>query len=288
MRILLLGSNGMLGQSLRKELCDYEVTGVDLQGADYQFDLSDDMRLTDCISSLRPEIVINAAALVDLNICETDPGKAYISNTRLPGVLANICRRNNSYLIHISTDHFYTGDGKKKHMETDPVVLVNEYARTKYAGEYMALAYENTLILRTNIVGFRGRQIKPTFIEWVIEKIKGNEEFILFNDFYTSSMHTSDFSKVLKKLLNLRPRGVYNLASSTVSSKEQFVNRLAELLFGYKPASQIGSVKNLKGIQRGDSLGLDTRKIEKLLGIKLPDLEETLASIKKEYLERNA
>ncbi|MCI8566626.1 MAG: SDR family oxidoreductase [Lachnospiraceae bacterium] len=287
MKILLLGSNGMLGQSIRRQFTAEGVGlyGVDRVHAEYCFDLLDDDRLEQCMREVKPDIVINTAAIVSLDMCENAPGSAYQLNARLPGVLANLCRCLDCYLVHISTDQYYSGDGDSVHSETAPLQLVNEYARTKYAGEQMALTYKDCLVLRTNIVGFRGSGQK-TFVEWAVSEIENQKTMTLFSDFYTSSIHTMDFSRILSDMLRQHPTGIYNLASSEVSSKKDLILGLSREIFGKEPSYESGSVQNIKGTPRGNSLGLDTGKIEKLLGYRMPDRKETLNSIKKEYFER--
>ena len=288
MKILLLGSNGMLGKTIYKKLTslETEVSTVARSNADYCFDLTDDARLESCIKEERPAVVINAAAIVDIEFCEKNPGLAYQINTRIPGVLADICKRKNIYLVHISTDHYYCGDGSRKHKETDPVTLVNEYARTKYLGEQLILAYKDSLILRTNIVGFKGDK-KETFIEWAVTELENNTRLNLFTDFYTSSIHTRDFANIFADLLKWHPTGIFNLASSDVKSKKDFIIGLSSLLFNREPVYTEASVRDIDGTKRAESLGLDTSKIENLLGYKMPGFEETLESIKKVFLKES-
>ncbi len=287
MKILLLGSNGMLGQAVKQQLIESECqyTSVDRAGDGYSFDLLNDKRLEQCIEEVNPDVIINTAAIVNLEQCEGDPGGAYCLNTRLPGILAEICRGRDCYLVHISTDHYYTGDGTRLHTEEDEIKLINEYARTKYIGEQMALMYNNTVVLRTNIVGFRARGTL-TFLEWAISQIVQNKAMVLFNDFYTSTIHTRDFAKVLMDILKQRPLGIYNLASSDVSSKKEFIIELSDALFGCHPKYTVGSVKKLNGAPRAESLGLSTEKIENIVGYKMPTLDETIDSIKMEYERR--
>ncbi len=289
MKILLLGSKGMLGQSIRRQFTaeGMQLFGVDRAQAEYCFDLLDDDKLEQCILEVKPDMIINTAAIVNLDLCERDSGSAYQLNARLPGLLANLCRKYGCYLVHISTDQYYYGDGAKIHGETIPLQLVNEYARTKFAGEQMALTHRDCLVLRTNIVGFRGTEQK-TFLEWAISEIENQRKMTLFADFYTSSIHTVDFSRILYDLLKKHPTGIYNLASSEVSSKKDFILGLSWKIFEKAPVYEIGSVKNIQGTPRADSLGLDTRKIEELVGYRMPDREETLNSIKNEYLERRS
>ena len=287
MKVLLTGSNGMLGQAVKKALISNEmqVLGIDRTDSDFCFDLLNDEKIKSCIDHLRPDIIINAAAIIDINLCERDHGASYCINGRLPGILAEQCRKYGIYFVQISTDHYYKGHGNRTHKETDKVELVNEYARSKYIGEQLALTYENSLILRTNIVGFRGHG-NPTFVEWALQTICNGEKMSLFNDFYTSSISVTDFAEILSEIIPLRPCGIYNLASSTVSSKKEFILALSNTVFGFIPDYKDSSVKNIKGVERGDSLGLDIRKIETLLNRKMPDINQTVEVLAKEFKER--
>ena len=287
MKVLLFGSNGMLGQAIDKVFKSAGISMVTAAryNADYCFDFTNDKYIEKCFENEWPDIVINAAAIVDLSFCEKEVGRAYQVNARFPAVLSELCKKYNCYYVHVSTDHYYTGDNEKKHLETDPVILINEYARTKYAGEQFVMTNTNALVLRTNIVGFRENG-NPTFIEWAISELKSNKKMNLFNDFYTSSMHTIDFANVLLDIIKIKPYGVYNVACSDVVNKRDFVLGLSKVLFSKKPVYDEVSVNSLVSVKRGDSLGLDVSKIEDLLGYCMPGIEETMESIKKEYLER--
>ena len=287
MKVLLLGSNGMLGQAINTVFTssNIEVVTAARYNANYCFDFLSDGKLEQCLKDVCPDIVINTSAIVDLAFCEKDIGQAYLVNSRIPSMLAELCRKQGNYLVQISTDHYYVGDKNKKHLETDPIRLINEYARTKYCGELMTLVYENSLVIRTNIVGFRGNG-KPTFIEWAISELKRDSEINLFSDFYTSSMHTVDFAKILIDVLSCRPRGVLNIASSDVVNKRDFIIGLSNTLFHRVPRYNDVSVNTINGAKRADSLGLDTSKAEKLLGYKMPGFKETLISIQNELALR--
>ena len=143
------------------------------------------------------------------------------------------------------------------------------------------------MILRTNIVGFKGNDESKTFLEWAIESIISNSEMILFNDFFTSSISTDLFAKVLMDAIQHRLTGVYNLASTTVVSKEEFIVKKKKKLFNRLPLYNQGSVNLLGGAKRANSLGLDVKRIENALGYSMPDLEQVLYSIRKEYQGMN-
>lgn len=286
-KILLLGSTGLLGQALYKEAKkrNFEIIGVAHSNADINMDITDDVALSELIKVQNPDVVINTCAIVNHQICDNDKKLAYEVNARPSAILANLADELGFYYIFISTDGYYNGDNDAKHNPDDKIWLLNEYARTKFAGEKFALTNKNALVLRTNIVGFRGRKDQPTFLEWVINSLKSCSEMTLFDDYFTSSITVTQFSKALFDLLPKKPFGILNLASSEVSSKEKFIKEVASALDFDLSKAKTGSVKDLNTSKRADSLGLDVSKAENLLGYKLPDLKEVVSQIKKEYDE---
>lgn len=176
------------------------------------------------------------------------------------------------------------GGGISRHSESDEISLLNEYARTKFAGEGFALTDPSSVVLRTNIVGFRHNQA-PTFLEWAIGALKRKEKMTLFDDFYTSSIHVLQFAKIIFDVIKQRPNGIFNVASSTVASKKDFIIALSQTLFNTAPVNySVGSVKSLGTARRANSLGLDVTKIENFLGYAMPDLDQVMHSIKREFV----
>lgn len=277
---LVLGSTGLLGRALMKEARNRGVVAVGLarRNADRTCDITDDRSLAQLIREERPAVIINAAALVNLDECERHPGNAYVINARPAGVLAELAREVGAYLVQISTDHYYQGDGTRRHLETEPVRLVNEYARSKYLGEVLALQNLEALVLRTNLVGFRGWKDSLTFVEGVIEALREGRSLTLFEDYYTSSIEVGQLSRCLLDLVGKRPRGVMNLGSCEVFSKKDFIESLASR-FGFSLANTAtGSVSSLAS-PRASSLGLNVEHAESVLGYRLPTLVEVIDSI---------
>jgi len=291
MRILILGSTGMLGQALVHEAHNrtLETFTFAEKNAQFSFDIRDDQKLKEMINKIQPDVIINTVALVSHALCEQDPGIAYQVNARPTHILTQIAQEKNCYFIHISTDHYYTGSENKQHTETDPIILLNEYARTKYIGELLALTNPASLVVRTNIVGFRGQKEQPTFVEWVIKTLESNKQFTVFDDYYTSSIDVLQFSKTLFDLiLNKRPSGILNLACKDVTHKKDFIFSLAKKLHYPTTQAIVGSVKALahQSVQRAESSGLNVQKAEKLLEYKLPTFDEVIDTIASEYKRR--
>lgn len=288
MKILLCGATGLLGSAILKQAAhrpEIEVIALARKGVEANCDLTNYNQLETLFGQLTPDVVINAAANVDHAACESDPGAAYAVNARAVAFLAGLCRSADAYLLHVSTDHYYRGDGDLKHSEGAAVVLLNEYARTKYAGEAFALTVARSCVIRTNVVGFRNWE-KPTFVEWVVQTLEKGESLTAFHDYYTSSLDAGTLAGALLNLAAIRSAGLLNVASSEVASKEKFIRSLADRLGFNQKLIKTGSLKDSALVpKRADSLGLDVSNAEKILG-RLPGLDQVIDNLVTEYQER--
>ena len=278
--MIILGSTGMLGQEVIKYAKQNKnnTIGIAKNNADMNIDITDTGKLTEVIYQKKPKVIVNCAAIIDLQFCEENVDVARAVNADAVSDLISVCKELGIYLVHISSDHFFLDDKRKQHDENHSVDLVNQYAKTKYAGEQFALSYNNSLVIRTNIVGFRGVQKKPTFIEWALNALKNNQKIPLFNDFYTSSIDIYSFTNYLFLLIEKKWTGLINIASSEVSNKAEFIQKLA-CRFNYTLDNfDIISVDGLP-IKRANSLGLNVAKIEKELNVKMPTLDEVVNSL---------
>jgi len=288
MKVLLLGSTGMLGQAIFNKLKENQINVLTIarSNSQYHVDLAiEPEKIREIIQLEKPDIVINSSALINLRECEDDPGKAYMINARVPGVIAEICKNTGAFFVQISTDHYYLGDGESTHSENDQVFLMNEYARTKYAGEIFALTYKNSLVIRTNIVGFRNIKNNQTFVEWVIHSLENEQMISGFEDFYTSSIDVYHFTDILMELIKKKVTGLINVASKDVLSKYHFIYKLA-ILLGKENFIKRGTINQLEMIQRGNSLGLDVTKLKSVLNEELiPSSNQVVQKIVEKYKE---
>ncbi len=285
-RLLVLGSTGLLGQAFlaeahtRAQAC----WGVARAASDYELDLSNATAL-DALEALalelRPSAIVNCVAVTSLAACEADAGLAFRINARIPALLAQLAREVHVKLVHVSTDHYFSGDGARAHDEHAEVQLLNEYARSKYAGERLALTDPTALVVRTNIVGLRRWAASPTFAEWALEAIASPRPIVLFDDFFTSSISARACAAAILDLVRADARGLINVASREVSSKRSFVLALAQQLQVELDDVSSASVRELLP-RRAESLGLDVGRAEALLERPLPDLADTVAAVARE------
>lgn len=288
MKHLLLGSTGLLGQAVAKEARQrgHALREAARRNAEIALDISDGTALRETLATEKPDLVFNCAALTDIEACERDPLGAWSMNARPLAFLAEWARETGGKLIHVSTDQFFNAGGNKAHDEMAPVSFVNEYARTKFAGEAFALTAPQALVLRTSIVGIRGWE-KQTLAEWAIDTALNDRPATLFADAWSSSIDVAGFARAALDMAALGGSGLYNLAASEIYTKEDFVREIARQLGCKLTAAKSGSVRNLS-TARAHCLGLDVSRAETLLGRKLPRLSEVVASVLHRYNETSA
>lgn len=283
MKVLILGATGLAGQAVTR-VCDergHEVRPASRGGSPERVDIGDPAELDRLLDSRPWDMVINCAALVDIEACEREPWSGWKTNALPLAAMSEWANRSGGRLVHISTDHYYSDGGAAAHPETHPVTFANEYARQKFAGEAFALNGRQSLVVRTSIVGFRGWE-RATFAEWVFDLVEHDCPATLFADAYTSSIDVRTFAEALVDLIEKGAAGLINLAAGEVYSKRAFVQEIALQLDRVLSHQTIGSVSSQQ-VKRANCLGLDVRKAEALLGYRLPTLRDVAASLVREY-----
>ena len=277
MKIIILGSNGMLGGYLINSpfFKDDEIIAID-RSKYPSFDFSDPVTTIQLIRSFDPDVVINCVAITSIEICEKNHNLADQVNTVTPNLIAQFCLKENIFFVHISTDHFYSGDERFAHSETDQIKLLNYYAVSKFEAEKKILQHNpGALVIRTSIIGItlEGR----TFLDWAIRSIKENQKVTLFSDSYVSFIHCKQLALIMRLLISKKIIGLLNVPCSQVFSKAEFVLSLADA-FSLSIDYQLGNVSTLSP-PRPDSCGLSSIKLTKEMGILAPSMQEVVQSV---------
>jgi dTDP-4-dehydrorhamnose reductase len=283
--VVVLGSSGLLGQALMAELGRRKVRAVGLSRA-AGVDLAAAKELGPILEPYAPVLVINASAITNLEHCEHHPAEAWMLHARLPALLAAWSAGSGVPWVQVSTDHYYSSTRNELHDEQAPVLLLNEYARSKYAGEAAALASPHALVARTNIVGRRGWPGQPSFAEWVVASLLGNRPFAGYTDAWASSLEAGQCAAALLDLVRVGARGLVNVAARESTSKAQFISDLAAALdlpsTHMKPQPRPAST-----LPRANALGLDVGHAERLLGRPLPTAQQVAARLAAVFKEKN-
>lgn len=289
LRILVLGSTGMLGSTLVPFLREsgYSVyTHCNKNPNDFSFqgDLIFPDQVDYVMNRVCPDIVINLIALTSVEMCETNIPLAFKLNAIVVDNIAqNIEKINkNIYLIQLSTDQLYDGDGP--HSE-DSVKVSNIYSATKYAGEIAALRV-NSSILRTNFVGKSKSASRESLTDWVIKSQLSHENVYVLNDVYFSPLSMSNLSNMIKLVIEKKPNGIFNIGSRDGMSKAEFDIKFAKKMgFGAKNMIPIKlEDATFLTAYRPRDMRLCVSKFEVEFGLIMPSLEDEIESLVKEYI----
>lgn len=169
MKILLTGADGQVGWELRRTLAPL---GEVLAFPRGDLDLSDPAALRECVRTLKPEIIANAAAYTAVDRAEAEEAVAHRINADAPGIFAEEAERLGAWLVHYSTDYVFDGSKPGPYVEDDPPNPLNAYGRTKLAGERAVAAVGGRhLIFRTTwVYANRGRNFYLTMLRLAAER----------------------------------------------------------------------------------------------------------------------
>jgi dTDP-4-dehydrorhamnose reductase len=296
-RVLICGSNGLLGQRLALKLgheTEYEVLNtshhrqfvLDRHLFDYtQLDITNKGDVKSLVSSFRPDVIVNAAAMTNVDACETQRELAWKVNVVGVENLVEIARRINSHLIHISTDYVF--DGKNgPYKENDRVNPINYYGRTKQAGENVILAGGiPATILRTIVVYGTGINVKNNFALWVVKNLREEKNIRCVEDQIGNPTHISDLATAVIKVIEHDRAGLYHIGGANAVSRNEFALKTAEV-FGLSPAliQKAKTAELNQAAQRPLNTSLVTAKAEKELDLHPMTLAEGLELMKRELV----
>lgn len=170
MKLLLLGKNGQVGWELQRSLAPLgEVIALDRQTGG---DISDLSVLANTIRSIRPDVIVNAAAHTAVDKAESEPDLALRLNAEAPEVMAQEAKSLGALLVHYSTDYVFDGSGSGARKEGDATGPLSVYGRTKLEGEQrIAATHCRHLIFRTSwVYAARGGNFAKTMLRLAQER----------------------------------------------------------------------------------------------------------------------
>jgi dTDP-4-dehydrorhamnose reductase len=217
MKIVILGAGGRLGAALVCEYRDkYDVTGFNHA----QLDLSnlDDVR--EKLRALSFDVLINAAAFTNVDLCETERDRAFMINGEAPGIVAEICRERGAKLIHFSTDYVFDGEKRAPYTEEDEPKPISVYGASKLAGEKNVLAADGDhLVVRVSWVFGPNR---PSFIDGIIKRAQENEKVDAISDKFSTPTYTHDIARMLPRFFDRVEGSILHFANAGECSWQEY------------------------------------------------------------------
>ena len=240
-KILLTGSNGLLGRSLRFFLSQHDFivisTGLgsdrfeELGGVYEEMDVTS---LNSCkliLDQYKPDIIINTAALTNVDECEKSQDLCLSVNASSLLNYINYVKEYNTHLIHISTDFVFSGS-KGRYVEKDLCNPVNHYGLSKLESEKILLdSLSNATIIRTSLI-YGNHDKSSNFLNWVKSSLDRNIRLKIVDDQYRTPTFVTDLVQAVLKILNMKKYGIYHISNGERLSIYQIVCNIAKY-YGY-------------------------------------------------------
>jgi dTDP-4-dehydrorhamnose reductase len=219
--ILVVGSNGMLGQELMT-LLGSAARGVDVG----EIDITDLESVQRVLLTLKPRVVVNAAAYTDVDGCETQAELALQVNGEGVAHLAMISKEIGAKLVQISTDYVFDGGKGTPYLEDDAPAPLSIYGESKLAGEMNAKFNPDYLVVRTQwLYGHAGKN----FVETMLRLAGERNELTVVDDQIGSPTWTYDLALAIKALIEKDCRGTYHAANAGFVSWNGFAKEIFRL-----------------------------------------------------------
>lgn len=284
-RVLVTGALGLLGSTLVPFLQarGHEVLRHARKGeVEICADLTDADQVCAALDAVAPEVIVNLAALTNVDECERNPQLAYLENVRIVENLAKWIQKkaNACHLVQLSTDQVY--DGLGPHKESN-INLTNYYGFSKYAGE-LAAATASSTVLRTNFFGQSQCSGRTSLSDWLVQALTKGEPITVFEDVRFSPLSLARLSEFLEIVIAKRQQGIYNLGSRDGMSKADFAFALAEALgLPIRNMARGTSGKAKLNAYRPKDMCMDSSLFANIFSVELPTLKEEIQAMRAAY-----
>jgi len=282
-KTLLIGS-GFLGLHIEKEanLRNLEIisTYFSKEKKDGQkLDITNYDNLRKYVETIEPDLIINCAALTNIDFLENHPEQAYAINSDGAKNVAQVSNEFGIRLIHISTDSVFDGNGDM-YTEKDQPNPLNVYAKSKLLGETkVSENSKNYVIVRTNFLGI-DKEAKYTFSS-IYKTLENRKNIIGFNDVIYTPLYVLDLNKWILDIANTNYNGIIHLSSDKPISKYQICLGIAETFSFDKKLIRNGSIDDIKFLaKRPKNTSLSNKKAKDITSTSILSFEEFLEQIK--------
>ncbi|HET9487738.1 MAG TPA: SDR family oxidoreductase [Chryseosolibacter sp.] len=297
MRILVTGSNGLLGQKLTQLL--QQDKDVDLiatargksaltiaRGEYHVLDISNRHEVEGVLRLTKPDVIINTAAMTQVDDCELEREACWKANVTAVEHLVRTCAALHIHLVHVSTDFIF--DGSHGPLDENAIPApVNYYGESKLAAEKVIQNSDiSWAILRTVLVfGITNDMSRSNIVLWVKKSLEQKKNIQVVNDQWRTPTLAEDLAKGCYLAAKKRARGIYNISGKDFLSPYDIAIRTADFFKLDKSLIKATDSKQfVQPAKRPLTTGFVIDKARKELGYEPHSFEEGLAILAKQIL----
>ena len=292
MKILITGASGLYGSKLAKlaldrgiEVYSSDIQGLSTYGSFVKLDIAGKAQVDEAFSSIKPDVVVHAATLTDVDKCELNKALAWKVNVEGTKNIAEASQKAGAFLIYISTDYVFSGD-KGCYVESDSPDPVNYYGLTKVVAEEIVQTLPETdfFIARPSVIyGSTPAAGKVNFALWLIETLRKGERVKIVTDQWNTPTLNTNLAEMTLEVIERRLTGIYHLCGATRVSRFEFAEKIADVFALDKGLiDKVLSSQFTWPAKRPADSSLDTSKAQRYLCCKPLKMDEALEHLKLE------
>lgn len=284
-RIFITGASGQLGLALNRLMKDREDylpcrtdAAASEDGMVKALDITDEAAVSALISEVKPDIIINCAAMTAVDLCESEEEKAYRINALGPEYLAKAAEKTGSKLVHISTDYVYDGQAVHPYTEEDATNPISAYGRTKLEGDRRVLQNcGSSFLLRTAWIYGEGKN----FVKTMLRLAEGGNRIRVVSDQYGTPTSAMELARAILFLMETESFGVYHATCEGNTSWYEFALTIFQMAGKDVQVEAIPSKEYPTPAKRPMYSVLDNKNLRERHGYYMKDWKEAL----KEYMD---
>lgn len=240
LRIALIGGNSKVGSAISRLLEKETDWQLHVYSSTLQQSVSDRVfckhieyadikKLKEEFFEVRPDFIINTAAMTNVDGCEIQRQEAWFSNVTFVEQLARLSLIVESHLIHFSTDYVFDG-AKGPYTEQDQPNPICYYGKSKLAGENAVLkSHVNNTVIRTNVVYGLTTNDQSDFVQWVIKCHEAKKIMNIVEDQLSNPTLTDDLALSVKRIIEKKRCGLYHIGGNTYCNRYEFALEIAKI-----------------------------------------------------------
>jgi dTDP-4-dehydrorhamnose reductase len=230
MKVVVIGANGQLGIDVAAVFENAGHHVVRLTHADME--IADEPSVSSVLGSLTPTVVVNTAAMHNVDQCEKDPLRAFAVNAVGARNLAQYSDKSGAYLLHVSTDYVFDGAKAAPYLESDPPAPLNVYGNSKLAGEYFVTntCRAGAVLRVSGVYGANACRAKGglNFVRLMLKLAAEKPELRVVDDEILTPTYTVDIARQIVKLADARRPGLFHGTAEGACSWYEFACHIFE------------------------------------------------------------
>jgi dTDP-4-dehydrorhamnose reductase len=227
-KILVIGSNGQLGNCIKKIAEDFENKYEFIFTDSQNLDITNSDQIQSVFYDNKPDFCINASAYTAVDLAEKEPEKAFAVNAEGVGSIAEICADFKTTFIHVSTDYVFDGETNLDYAEDDFTNPIGVYGQSKLKGEELALDVNpKTIILRTS---WLYSEFNKNFVKTMLNLFSQKEELGIVADQFGQPTNANDLAEAIMTIIESSHKtfGVFHFSNYPETTWFDFAKKIAE------------------------------------------------------------